>query len=357
MFFRRFRRGVSALALAALLSQLAACADDADPIVPSSAAQEPAASASPSADSFPVTIEQSAGNVTIPSAATRVVALDFPSADAAIALGVIPVGMQKITYVDGGVQSWTKEALGSAPMPELFDQDNGFPFEQLAALDPDVFLATNTYPLVEENWSQLNGIAPVVTHVDSPGTDDWQDGVRKIAKALGKTADGDRLISETEEAVAQAKEEHPEFLGKTASFFNYVPGDALYAISDNSDVSMRFLRELGFAGAPSSITELNDPASFGRAPLSAEKYQELEADVILGTSATDPNALAELEDSDLFSRVPAVARGSYLSFGIGPATALAFPSILSVRYTLSYLIEDLADAVKAGEGSPQCELG
>lgn len=350
------RRGPVALTLVCLLVPLGACADDDDPLASASAStavQTPTASATPATDSFPVTIEQSVGNVTIPAAPTRVVALDFPSADAAIALGVVPVGMQDITYISGGVQEWTKEALGSAATPELFDQDSGFPFETLARLDPDVLLATNTYPLISENWSQLNAIAPVVGHVDEAGGDDWQDGFRKIATALGKTAEGDRLLAEAEDVVAQARDDHPEFLGKTASFFNYVPGDSLYVISSNDDVSMRFIRDLGFAGAPTAVTALGNTGGVAseRAAISPERYPLLEADVILGTSPA-PTGIDELEDNDLFARVPAVERGSFLGFGMGPATAMAFPSILSVQWAIRELIDDLSAAVQAEDESP-----
>ncbi|MGH9247797.1 MAG: hypothetical protein ACRD29_26485 [Acidimicrobiales bacterium] len=91
---------------------------------------------------FPVTISQAEGEVTIEAEPERAGALDFPSADAAIALGVVPIGMAEVTYVDGGVQAWTAAALG-AESPESFDVDDGFPFETIAALDPDVILATN----------------------------------------------------------------------------------------------------------------------------------------------------------------------------------------------------------------------
>lgn len=350
----RFRRGLVGLAVLVLALPLAACGDDDDPAASASEPEAtPTASASASSgESFPVTIDQTAGNVTIPAAPTRVVALDFPSADAAIALGVVPVGMAELTYVEGGVQEWTEDALGSSPAPELFDQDNGFPFEKIAQLDPDVILATNTYPLVTENWTQLNAIAPVVAHVEAAGLDDWQDGMRKIARALGRTAQGDRLITETEDLVERARDDHPEFDGATATFFNYVPADGLYAISSNDDVSIRFLRDLGFAGAPPAVTALGSagPGGAARALISPEQYSLLEADVILGTtSGPDLSAVEQLAESSVFSRVPAVGRGSFLAIGIGPATAMAFPSVLSVQWALEELIDDLADAVRLSE--------
>jgi iron complex transport system substrate-binding protein len=48
--------------------------------------------------------------------------------------------------------------------------------------------------------------------------------------------------------------------------------------------------------------------------------------------------------------VPAVARGAFVGFGIGPATAMAFPSVLSVPYAVDKLAPQLARAVAAGEG-------
>lgn len=69
--------------------------------------------------------------------------------------------------VPGGMQEWTKAALGNHK-PEMFNSDQGFPFETLARLDPDVFLATSTWPLIAESWDKLNAIAPVVGHVDGP---------------------------------------------------------------------------------------------------------------------------------------------------------------------------------------------
>ncbi len=122
------------------------------------------------ASAYPVTISQKLGEVTIEAEPQRVVALDYPSADHAIALGVVPVGMAEVTYVDGGVMAWTKAALGDQE-PQIFNVDNGFPFETIAGLEPDVILATTTFPLIADSWDQLNAIAPVVGHLENPRED------------------------------------------------------------------------------------------------------------------------------------------------------------------------------------------
>jgi iron complex transport system substrate-binding protein len=341
---------VLALVLAA---PLAACGDDAaetvaaSAVTPAPAVTAPAPAAPTAADSFPVTVEQVLGNVTIPAAPTRVVALDFPSADALLALGVVPVAMARLSYIEGGVQSWTKEALAGRTV-ELFDTDQGFPFETIARIDPDLIVATNTYPLIKDAWGELNAIAPVVGHVDRAGLDPWQDGLRKVAKAVGRTAHGDRLVAATENMVAAARAQNPGFAGRSVSFFNYVTDGGLYVISSNDDVSMRFVRDLGFAGAPQSVLDLDvgsGPGDAARAQLSPERYELLEADVVLGTSSDPgPDPLAKLTAHELFARVPAVARGAFVGIGIGPATAMAFPSALSVPYALREVVPQLAAA-------------
>jgi iron complex transport system substrate-binding protein len=319
---------------------LAACGDDDSTVSTESNAR---------GSGFPVTVEQKLGPVTIEKAPRRVVALDYPSADAALALGVTPVGMYEVTYVEGGIQSWTKDALKGA-RPELINTDKGFPFEKIAALRPDVILATNTYPLIADAWDKLNAIAPVVGHVGTPGKDPWQVGVRQVGQALGREQQADALIAKTEGRIRKVREEHPEFAGKRLSFFNFVPGDGLYVIDKDSDASMKFLIGLGFGGVPDSVGKLGGRNGLksvdGRAKVSPERYDVIDADVVLGTSA-DPSAIAGLRKDRLFSRVDAVVRGSFVGFGIGPATAMAFPSVLSVPYALDELTPKLAAAVAA----------
>lgn len=305
----------------------------------------PTTTADPTAggDGFPVTISQAIGDVTIKAPPLRVVALDFPSADAALALGVVPVGMYNVSYVEGGIQEWTQRALDrlGAETPELIDTEAGFPFETIQRLEPDVILATNTYPLIEESWDQLNAIAPVVGHVEGPGTDDWRQGVRQVARALGREAEGRQAISGVEAKIAAARDRYPQLAGKTVSIFNYVPGDNLYVINDEADASIRFFKQLGLAGVAPEVAAMSSVE--GRAAVSAERYRDLDADVLIGTSP-DPAALDELEEERLFQLVPAVAQGSFLGADIGEATAMAFPSVLSVPYAIERLAGPVAEA-------------
>lgn len=76
----------------------------------------------------------------------RVVALGYlKDADASIAIGIVPVAMP-----DPGarqkLEPWTRDALGVA-RPELINMRSGVPLERIAALKPDVILATGYYEL------------------------------------------------------------------------------------------------------------------------------------------------------------------------------------------------------------------
>jgi iron complex transport system substrate-binding protein len=319
--------------LAAVAVLVSACGSDDEAGAPSTGA---------SSGAFPVTLTQKTGEVTVKAPPERVVALDFPSADAALALGANVVGMYEVSYVKGGIQEWTKAKLGGQT-PELLNTDKGFPLEKIAALRPDLILGTNTYPLVEDAYDKLSAIAPTITHVDAPGVDSWQTGTLQVGKALGKEDEAKRLIADAEAKVAAAKADHPEFAGKSLAFFNYVAGDGLYAVSADTDFSIKFLTELGFSGVAPEIAKLK--SSDGRALVSPERYRLLDAGIVIGTSP-DPQALEQLHGDPLFQRVPAVSDGHWVGLGIGPATAMAFPSVLSVPYAVDALVPELSAALR-----------
>lgn len=327
---RRLAVAVAPLLGVALL--LGGCGSDGD-LPPSGADQGGGTSV------FPVTIAQKLGDVTIEAEPKRVVALDFSSADNALALGVVPVGMAEVTYVEGGVMAWTKAALGDNK-PEIFNVENGFPFETIAKLDPDVILATHAYPYLADadNWEQLNAIAPVIGHVEAPGVDTWQQSVSQIGKALGRSAEAQQLIADVESSIAEARTAHPEFAGKTVTFFNYLGTDGLYVISSDEDFSIKFLKQLGFHGVTDTVANMQGGPQEGRVLVSPERYADLEADLIMGTSSLGPEQLDELAEHPTFGTLPAITRGAYIPFYVGHSTSMVQPSALSLPFAVEKLV-------------------
>ena len=334
---RRLAVAVAALLCVALL--LGGCGSDDD--APASEAKQAGTTSA-----FPATITQKLGAVTIEAEPKRVVALDYPSADNALALGVVPIGMAEVSYVKGGVMAWTKAALGDRK-PAIFNVDKGFPFETIAKLNPDVILATNAYPYIADggNWDKLNAIAPVVGHVKAPGTDTWQQAVSQVGKALGRSAEAEQLTTDVESSIAKARTDHPEFAGKTVSFFNYLGTDGLYVISSDKDFSIKFLKQLGFQGVTDTVAKMSGGPQEGRVKVSPERYADLEADLLMGTSSLGPAQLDKLAKHPTFAKVPAVTRGAYIPFHVGQSTSMVQLSALSLPFAVDRLVPRMSQAL------------
>lgn len=60
-----------------------------------------------------------------------------------------------------GIAPWVEAAL-TAPTPPLLDTAEAMPFEEIAALRPDLILATDDYALAD-NFAKLTRIAPTLS--------------------------------------------------------------------------------------------------------------------------------------------------------------------------------------------------
>lgn len=333
MFLKPVRL-LAALALLVTCGVFAACGEDDEPAAaaPASAGQEPASG-------FPVTVTNQLGEVEITERPERVVALDHSSADAAIALGVIPVAMAKVDYAPGGVQPWTKAALAGKEQPELLTLTDGIPLEEIAAQRPDLIVAANTYGLGDV-YDKLSQIAPVVGWETAEGADSWQSITERVGASLGRADEAAQLVADVESQVREVAGANPEFDGKTISFFNYVAPDA-WVINTPKDFSIQFLAELGFSLTP-EVAAMK--GAEGRAQVSRERLDAIEADVVMGTSP-DAESLEQLQANRIFQRQDFAQRRAFVSVDLVTSTSMAFPSVLSVPYGLENIVPKLAEAV------------
>jgi iron complex transport system substrate-binding protein len=334
------RVGTAVMALVATLAcvALGACGADGD-------TGGQAVTTSSEQAAYPVTIRSRHGSATIDEPPRRVVTLDNQATDDALALGVLPVGIVKVTYVPGDMQTWTKAALGSRPLPQLIDTTDGIPYERVAALRPDLILATNAFELENKaTYNRLSRIAPTVHFTRSSLSDSWQEVMQRIGQALGQRERADELVAAAERDLAAVRKRTPELVGKTVNFFNADPS-GLYTINASEDYSIRFLEGLGLRLSP-KVAKLKGEG--GRAVVSAERYDVLDSDLLMGTSVS-PKALTALRRDKLFNSMKAVREGRYVALDIGPATAMAFPSVLSVPYATAEVVPKLEQAITAGE--------
>lgn len=132
--------------------------------------------------SFPVELTHAQGTVVISERPQRVVVLGSADAQIASALGVPIVGaVRDPSSADG---NWPGMA---EPLPaELLVLDSTGPnLEQIAALHPDLILATSAQPAYTQLYDQLSRVAPVVSYRTALLQDSGEDLVRLIARATG----------------------------------------------------------------------------------------------------------------------------------------------------------------------------
>ncbi|CAM4183767.1 iron-siderophore ABC transporter substrate-binding protein [Nocardiopsis rhodophaea] len=284
---------------------------------------------------FPVTIEHKYGTTEITSEPKKVVTLGLSDQDAVLALGVKPVGAVDWFKEDPyGKWPWTKDRWGD-DKPEIVGERDEYNMEKVAELEPDVIIAQYS-GMQKEQYEKLSKIAPVVAQPkDYPDyAAPWQEMSRRIGKALGKEAEMDQLIKDTDEKFAKVREEHPEFAEETVIVADsFEPG--VYSAFAKTDPKAIFFKELGFklSGDVDKLVENNmNVAEFG-----SEKLDLLDsADrVVWVTSSEEAND--RIKGEKLYQRLNVVKDGDdlfipYQDPDIG--AAFSFNTVLSIPYAI-----------------------
>lgn len=313
---------------------LAACGSD-------STASTTSAAPAPSA-AFPVTIEGQLGTVELASRPERIVSVGtYRDTDAAVAFGVVPLASPDLSFfMEGGMSPWVLREL-AATRPELYDTES-LPFEAIAAMKPDLILATDL-PSLDEDYALLSAIAPTLSYVNGYNRDEWQLTTRRVGAALGQAARAEELISEVDAVVAAARDANPQFAGTTFTFGPVTADGTVNTINSTTDASVVFLSSLGLELSP-SVVGLPQGAFPGRSVISPERLDLLDADVIMLTY-NSPEARATMEANPIFQQLPAVQRGAYVALDLPVAIALGFPSALSIPYGVEQVVPKLAEAL------------
>ncbi len=297
---------------------------------------------------YPVTIRSALGAVTIKKQPKRVVTIGWGSQDAALALGVVPVGMQDMTSdagVKGGVLPWDTAALHGAKPALLHVTTDEIPYEKIATLRPDVILAVYS-GVTADQYERLSQLAPTVGYPDKPWITSWQDQLSLVGRALGRSDEAAALERQTDKRIAQAAQRHPEFAGRTAAFGSGTQAGSFNFYYD-TDARVQLLKELGFSLSPdvSALGSGGSTASFAKA-VSLEELPGIRTDVLVAWYLSGSTRSA-IEGNALFARNPAVARGGYV-----PVTdpvfvyATSAVDVLSLPWMLDRYLPLLSKAAK-----------
>lgn len=336
---------------------VAACGSDADDDAESAATGAPATSTDPTtegpADSagntpdgvFPVTVEHALGTTTIEAEPQRVVTVGVTEQDFVLAVGVTPVGVTD-WYGDQPYATWpwAQDELGDA-QPEVLTTDDGFNYEAIAALEPDLIIGTNA-GIEDDSFKKLSAIAPTIAHpADAPlYFSPWDDQARLIGAALGRGQQMESVISDIADQFAQAAADHPEFDGVSAIFLQ----NAFYdgnAIAYQEGLSTDFLTDLGFV-IPSGLDAF---ATDGQAYIPMEQLSVLNEGEVLLWGTESPDDRPNLEAEPLYNALEPVQEGKLVFTDGVTAGAIYFTSPLSLPFVLEQLVPALASTL-AGDG-------
>jgi iron complex transport system substrate-binding protein len=325
------------LFLCALLGvTLTACGAEEKTGSPSTAATTAAAAA------FPATVAHKYGTTTVASAPKRIVVVGLTEQDVVLALGHKPIATTE-WYGEQpyAVWPWAQAALGDAK-PEVLSTSDGFQFERIAALRPDLIIGTNS-GMKQADYDKLSVLAPTIAPPKGEGDyfSPWDIQTRMIADALGRHDEGEQLIAQVKDGFAQAAAEHPQFAGKTATFSQNAFYDGLLYVYPE-DVNTEFLTMLGFEINP-KVTALPHKAS-EQVAVSAEQLPVIDADTIV-FATEQPKDVDKLEKVPTFMALDAVKNHRAVFTDGTLAGAIYFMTPLSLNYVLEHLTPQLADAV------------
>jgi iron complex transport system substrate-binding protein len=189
---------------------------------------------------FPRDVRHAFGTTTIEKQPERVIVLDSGELDAAIFLGVIPVGAAE--YLSSGLPSYVAERVegitlvGTTAEPDL---------EAILSLKPDLILSSKLRH-DEEMYKRLSAIAPTV-FAERPGVT-FKLNFKLYAQALGRETEGAALIQKYEDGCRAANPQLPS------------PRPTVSIVQVRPD-SVRYYQRANFLGVV--LTDLGFPRNDG----------------------------------------------------------------------------------------------
>nr|WP_186349761.1 iron-siderophore ABC transporter substrate-binding protein [Gordonia spumicola] len=284
---------------------------------------------------FPITVTHALGTTTVTSA-ERIATVGWSNQEVPLALGVVPVGMAKATWGDdngNGVMPWVEDKLKAlgAQTPAMYDETDGPDYEAVAATEPDVILAAYS-GLTEEQYTKLSKIAPVVAYPSIPWGTTWEETIALNSKAMGREADGKKLIADLTGQVNTAVSAHPE-LKSTKTLFAYLEPNDMSKIGyyTLNDPRANFLKTAGLP-VPSAVESSSATSKDFYVQVSAEQADQFN-DVGLIVTYGDGSTLARLQADPLLGKIPAIKAGHVAVLQDStPLAAASNPSPLSIPW-------------------------
>jgi iron complex transport system substrate-binding protein len=280
-----------------------------------------------------VTIKHIFGETKVPAAPKRVVSAGFTEQDDLLAVGIVPIAVTN-WWGDQpfGVWPWALPKLGGA-QPEVLDLTNGIQIDRIAALKPDLIVATNA-GVDEDTYKKLSEIAPTIPQSGQDAFfEPWKNQAATIGQAAFKFDEMAALVKAVDDKFTEIAKNNPQLSGKKALLLEgAVVGDSVHVLTPRwrSD----FLIQMGLAIPDIGGTITRDQM----APMLDS------ADVLIWTTESDDQQAALLADPTV-AKLRATTANRNVFTGKDLAGAIAFASPLSYPVVADQLTPALAKAL------------
>ena len=280
-----------------------------------------------------VTVTHMFGETKVPAAPKRVVSAGYTEQDDLLAVGVVPIAVTN-WWGDQpfGVWPWAQPKLGGA-QPEVLDLSNGIQVDRIAALKPDLIVATNA-GVDEDTYKKLSQIAPTIPQSGQDAFfEPWKTQAAAIGRAAFKFDEMAALVKAVEDKFTEIAKNNPQFSGKKALLLEgAIVGDAVNVLAPRwrSD----FLTQMGLAIPDIGGTITRDQM----APMLDS------ADVLIWSTESDDQQAALLADPTV-AKLRATTGNRNVFTGKDLAGAIAFASPLSYPVVADRLTPALAKAL------------
>jgi iron complex transport system substrate-binding protein len=267
------------------------------------------------ADDGSVTVKHVFGETKVLAPPMRVVSAGLTEQDDLLAVGVIPIAVTD--WFGGepfGVWPWAQPKLGGT-QPAVLNLVDGVAVDQIAALRPDLIVATNA-GLDKDTYEKLTAIAPTIAQSGADAFfEPWKVQATTIGQAVFKHDQMQALISAVDERFAAVGSNNAQFAGTKVLLLEGALGPNGPAVM-SPDWRSEFLTQMGLAIADNLDS----------------------ADVAIWTTENDEQQAALLAD-------PAINRRRNAFTGKELAGAIAFASPLSYPVVADQLPALIARAI------------
>lgn len=284
-----------------------------------------------------VTVRHVFGETTIPSPPKRVVSAGYTSQDYLLAVGVVPLAVTN-WFGDQpfGVWPWAQPQLGTA-RPVVLNLDHGIQLDQIAALKPDLIVATDA-GVDAVTYQRLTAIAPTVAQSGDPFFEPWKDQAATIGEAVFQADQMKSLVKGVDDKFTAAGEKYPQFNGKKVLLLQgSFQQDNVVATAAGWRTEFLTRMRLALADNLASFAVDQQRAFIPRSQINTVLAA---ADVLIWTTNSDEDRLTLLADPDI------AALGARNVFTTkDQAGAIAFASPLSYPLVADQLPPLIAKAL------------